>query len=353
MYGCQSAPGLIMGVWNAGPPQLTEAAQPEAQEDASAIAEVAEQSTANWLLSRFQRIWERIALYKATSTRVQLEGIDLSLTAFGARHQPPNHDVLGQQGSSSNPLQSAFLATQQQQQQQPVPVTAATAGQEPQQMYEAIAVSSVHPTRAAPSAAATAAHPSTSGREPALQSPTQEPTLRPQDSPVLTASKPPEVVPALQSAAPAEHRKVHRRYGQPLEDPQPPEGLAGSSRKPEVGPAQAPLPYTSSEAAILAAITAGLQLKRHKHIVLRQWGLACSLLVQPPSWLAGEVLPRERSNVSVVSVSGTPEVPVSPDSRAAFALAAQDSFSITDDSKGVRDTRSPEMNSTGGSFNWN
>ena len=342
-----------MDVWIAGPPEVTEAAQPEAQEDASAIAEVAEQSTTRWLLCQFQRIWERIALYKATSTRVQLEGIDLSLTAFGARRQPPNHDVLGQQGSSLDPLQSAFLSIQQQQQQQqqrPSSGTAVTVGQEPQQTYEAIALSSTHPMGAAPSAATTTAHPATSGHEPALRSPTQEPMLRSQDRPGSTASKPLEIVPALQSAEPAEHRKVHRRYGQPLEDPPPPEGLAGSSRKPQNVAAQVPLPCTSSEAALLAAIAANLQLKRHKHIVMRQWGLACSIQVQPPSWLAGEVLPSERSNVSVVSISGTPEVPVSPDSRAASALAAQDSFSITDDNKGMRDTRSPKMDSAGGSF---
>lgn len=334
--------------WVVGPPEVTAAAQPEAQEDASVVAEVAEQSTAQWFLSYFQRTWERIALYKASSSRLQLEGIDLSLTAFGARHQSLCHDLSHQQGASLSPLQSAFLPPQQQQPQLNSGVSPAPSRQNPQPTHEAAVPSSSNPNGAvSPVLNPTVQQPAW-GPAPVQQSPTQQQMLTPHVQPTPAAQHSPAAVPVSQSAATAEHRKVHRRYEQPAGEPDPPEGLAGRSRRSDTPANQASTSGTPSEAAILATIAAGLQLTRHKHIVLRQWGLTCSVLIQPPSWLVEHGLQRQHSTLSAISAHPTtPEVPVSPDSRAAFAMAAQDSFSITDDSKGMRDVMSPRAGVAG------
>lgn len=333
--------------WFAGPPHVTDAAQSEAQEDASVVAELAEPSTANWFLTWFHSLWERIALYKASSSRLQLEGIDLSLTAFGARLPALGHDAADWQGASSRPLQSAFLPTQQQQ-PEPNSGISASLNHQPQAMHEAAGPASYNPVGTAAPTRNPIVHQPLSGPAPVQQSPTQQQVLMPHAQPTPAAQYSPAAVSASQNADTAEHRKVHRRYEQPLGKSQPPEGLAGSSRKAGTPTHQANSSGTPAEATILATIAAGLQLTPHKHIVLRQWGLTCSVLVQPPSWLAGDGVDRQHSNVSAIPAHpATPEVPVSPDSRAAFALAAQDSFSITDESKGMEDVMSPRANAAG------
>ena len=307
----------------AGLPALSGAADHEAQQDAAILAEAAEPAVASWVLRQFQHVWSHVALYKTASAQLHVDGIDLSLTSFGARNPALNRSILRQDDnagcSSGTHAPSAF---QQHSDQQPV--------HQPSNLAQGPSAESAMPSNSGillPQAASSA-----------QASPTQPPELVHQFQPVSGTPQQGEIPPALLDTSAAEHRKVHRRHEQPgvaFKQQPATEGPAGSSREHALLASAAYL--TSSEASILAAVEAGLKMTRQRHVVLRQWGLTCLLQVQPPLWLAEQTLGSTSSSASVISVHpGSPDLPVSPDSQAAFALAAQDSFAITDDSKGTQ-----------------
>ncbi len=294
----------------AGVTPVSDAADHTAQEDASILAEAAEPAIAAFL-KPFKHIWGHIALYKTASTQVHVDGIDLSLTSFGARDQVLNQSILRQYGNAASTSRSPASAFQQYGQADPI--------QQPGDLLDA------HLT----------AHAGLKAASTAEVSPTQPATLVPEIQPASMVQQQGGIPPALQNSSAAEHRKVHRRHEQPSTQPTSPGGLAGSTRSTRAPPAKA-VYLTSQEASILAAVEAGLSMTRQQHIVLRQWGLTCIIEVQPPTWLAEQSLGSASSIASAVSLHpASPDLPVSPDTQAAFALAAQDSFAITDDSKGM------------------